>query len=207
MQKAIKIPTEEKVLNAALKEFAQHGFDGARVDRIARIAKVNKAMIYYHYKGKEALYERVLTDAVKGIYQRISSILDEKDDAHEQIYKVVSGYVDYLQTFDLDFFRVMLREISSGGKYFRKIALPNLIGPLLPRIVRMLGSAIKEKQIREINPYYTFLHIVGGIVFFNSLRISLEGTELFSLLYHEGYSDEFKQNLVGILKYGIEMKR
>ncbi len=36
-----------------MTEFADNGFHGARIDSIARKAKVNKAMIYYHFKGKE----------------------------------------------------------------------------------------------------------------------------------------------------------
>lgn len=35
--------------------FAEKGFDGARVDKLAEMAKVNKALIYYYFKSKEAI--------------------------------------------------------------------------------------------------------------------------------------------------------
>jgi TetR/AcrR family transcriptional regulator len=204
--KPAKIPTGEKVLKAALKEFALHGFDGARVDRIAKIAKVNKAMIYYHFKGKEALYEKVLTDAVTGIYTRISSILEEKQDPRDRIYHLVSNYIDYIYSIDLDFIRVMLREISTGGRYFRRVVFPSLIGPLLPQVLAVFNDAIKEGKIRRVDPRYTFFQLLGSIIFFNAMRIAMEGTELQPVLFHEGYLEEFKENLMGVLKYGIEPK-
>ena len=50
--------TRARVAAAAAAEFAAHGFAAARVDRIARRARVNKAMIYYHFASKRALYTR-----------------------------------------------------------------------------------------------------------------------------------------------------
>jgi len=45
-----------RVFAAAAEEFALRGFDGAKVDRIAERAGVNKAMLYYHFTDKAALY-------------------------------------------------------------------------------------------------------------------------------------------------------
>jgi AcrR family transcriptional regulator len=52
--------TRERILAAALKEFAEHGFAGARVDRIARRAVANKRMLYHYFGDKNALFRAVL---------------------------------------------------------------------------------------------------------------------------------------------------
>jgi TetR/AcrR family transcriptional regulator len=52
--------TRERILSAALKEFATHGFAGARVDAIARRAAVNKRMLYHYFGNKEHLFREVL---------------------------------------------------------------------------------------------------------------------------------------------------
>lgn len=57
------LDTRDSVLNAALREFAARGLGGARVDRIAHSAGVNKQALYYHYGNKEALYQAALTHA------------------------------------------------------------------------------------------------------------------------------------------------
>ncbi len=52
--------TRERILAAALQEFAAHGFAGARVDAIARSAAINKRMLYHYFGDKEALFRAVL---------------------------------------------------------------------------------------------------------------------------------------------------
>ena len=48
------------ILQAAIREFAREGVSGARTDAIARAAKVNKALLYYYFRDKEALYAAVV---------------------------------------------------------------------------------------------------------------------------------------------------
>jgi AcrR family transcriptional regulator len=52
--------TRERILSAALEEFAANGFAGARVDAIARSAAVNKRMLYHYFGNKEHLFRKVL---------------------------------------------------------------------------------------------------------------------------------------------------
>ena len=50
----------ERILAAALEEFARFGLGGARVDRIAARAGANKRMLYYYFGNKEAMFLAVL---------------------------------------------------------------------------------------------------------------------------------------------------
>jgi TetR/AcrR family transcriptional regulator len=52
--------TRERIIAAALKEFAARGFAGARVDRIALRARVNKRMLYHYFGNKEDLFRAIL---------------------------------------------------------------------------------------------------------------------------------------------------
>ena len=49
--------TRTRILAAALSEFAANGFAGARTQRIASAADVNKALLYYYFESKEKLYQ------------------------------------------------------------------------------------------------------------------------------------------------------
>ncbi len=51
--------SQKKIMEVAVKIFARKGFDGARVDEIAREAKVNKALIYYYFKSKSLILEEI----------------------------------------------------------------------------------------------------------------------------------------------------
>jgi TetR/AcrR family transcriptional regulator len=48
--------TRERILDAAVVEFGEHGFAGARISAIARRAGVNEQLISYYFDGKEGLY-------------------------------------------------------------------------------------------------------------------------------------------------------
>jgi len=52
--------SRERLLDAALEEFAQHGYAGARVGAIARRAGLNKQLISHHFGGKRGLYHSVM---------------------------------------------------------------------------------------------------------------------------------------------------
>ncbi len=71
--------TREKILHAALHEFSVHGLAGARVEEIAKAAGVNKAMIYYHFPGKEALFNELFQAEMELLRQEITSVLQERD--------------------------------------------------------------------------------------------------------------------------------
>jgi AcrR family transcriptional regulator len=63
--------TRRRVLDAATIEFAAHGIAGARVDRIAAAADVNKAQMYAYYKSKDGLFDAVFTEHLDQILDAI----------------------------------------------------------------------------------------------------------------------------------------
>ncbi|ESQ83315.1 hypothetical protein AEAC466_13785 [Asticcacaulis sp. AC466] len=48
------------ILNAALDEFSRHGFEGARMEDVARNARVSKGTVYLYYPTKQALFEALV---------------------------------------------------------------------------------------------------------------------------------------------------
>mgnify|MGYP000861794967 CR=1 FL=1 len=71
--------TREAILRAAIDEFADRGFAGARTENIAKAAEVNKAMLHYYYHDKETLYNAVL--------ESLYGSLDESEDLIERLTK------------------------------------------------------------------------------------------------------------------------
>jgi TetR/AcrR family transcriptional regulator len=199
--------TEQRIVNAALREFSRHGYEGARIDQIAKRAGINKAMIYYHFKGKEKLYVRILTDTFKDIYSNIEGTISDDWDTLENFYSFLEQYIAYIDSIDQDFIRIMLSEISKGGAYFRKIALPNLIVPVIRKLKGFFQKGKKNNLIKDLNPYYTIFQIVGSILFINMLKIALRGTGLEGDVFHGNFREEFKDNLLTIIKSGIEKER
>jgi AcrR family transcriptional regulator len=57
------------ILTAALEEFSRHGFEGARMEDVARAAKVSKGTVYLYYPTKQALFEALV---MRDIAPRVS---------------------------------------------------------------------------------------------------------------------------------------
>lgn len=72
-----KEETKRKLLVAATREFAEHGIAGARVDRIAKNAGANKAMIYAYFCSKEGLFEEVLKLQIAAAIEEIPITPDD----------------------------------------------------------------------------------------------------------------------------------
>src|SRR5512142_1005488 len=53
----------EAILNAAEEVFAEHGFDGARIDMIAQVSGYNKSLIFQYFDDKLGLYSAVIRRA------------------------------------------------------------------------------------------------------------------------------------------------
>lgn len=59
--------SQQGILAAARDEFAEYGLGGARMERIAERAALNKRLIYYYFEDKEKLFQAVLESAYAGI--------------------------------------------------------------------------------------------------------------------------------------------
>lgn len=63
-----------RILAAARTEFARRGFDGARVDQIARRAGVNKQLIFYYYHSKRGLFQAVLSQGARDLESALAQV-------------------------------------------------------------------------------------------------------------------------------------
>jgi TetR/AcrR family transcriptional regulator len=69
-QKRDRKATYNSLLSAAVSEFAENGYAGARVDRIAGQAGVNKQLVYHYFGNKDDLYRTALETIYKDIRSR-----------------------------------------------------------------------------------------------------------------------------------------
>jgi len=58
----------ERILRAATEEFAEHGFAGARINRIAEAAGANKQLIYHYFQSKDGIYAAVLAEMLTSMH-------------------------------------------------------------------------------------------------------------------------------------------
>ncbi len=88
--------TRKAILAAALKEFAQAGFAGARIEKIVKAAKCNIRMLYHYFGDKKGLYMAVLESAYMDLRAREAELKIDFE-------KPLDGFLE-LQRFTFDYF-------------------------------------------------------------------------------------------------------
>ncbi len=92
--------TQERILAAALNEFATHGFAGARVDRIARRAAINKRMLYHYFGHKEGLFSEVLRRKMAERSRWFAAAPDDPAESLPYWFELASGDLDWIRLLE-----------------------------------------------------------------------------------------------------------
>ncbi len=118
----------EAILDAAEAVFAEHGFDGARIDAIAAAAGYNKSLIFQYYGDKLRLYDAVIRRAdhrTRGIQERAVGLLGEDGSFNpanfERAFRSLMGeFWDFLVA-NPRFLRIMMWEMAESWSTYSRI--------------------------------------------------------------------------------------
>ena len=157
------LATRDAVFHAAAALFSAHGFDGVSVDAIAARARVNKAMIYYHFDDKLALYREVVRDMLRATGARIQAIADTNEPADEKVKAFIAGLVDLAGQRPW-FPTLMMREIAEGAP---RLDIETL--GLMRHVFVTFGGLLAEGQaagiFRPVNPVLAYMSTLGPLMF------------------------------------------
>src|SRR5580704_53018 len=148
--------TKAAIVAAALEEFAQLGLAGARIDEIARAAKVNKALLYYYFQSKEHLYEGVIEQMFVTMTDALRGALGTADGPREKLlafldanFKVLAAQPAYARMLEqeLDIVKIFLRDLApeTAPRLFRRIS------PLLAEFRAVLEEGVRGEVFRPID--------------------------------------------------------
>ena len=155
------------IQKAAEAEFAEHGIAGARTDAIARAAHVNKALLYYYFKDKDALYEAVLDHVFSGLRARVMPVLESALPPRQKLLEYLGTYFDYIAE-NPRFPRVVQSEwIRSGAGTLRmQRVAKEYFRPIFEKLVRLLSQGTAAGEFRPVNPMDFLPSMAAVIVFY-----------------------------------------
>lgn len=114
-----------RIITAAQEEFARRGFDGARVDQIARRAGVNKQLLFYYYHSKRGLFQAVLAQAAGQLERALGDLALPTGRPLERIRGMLVVLFDFLARQP-----ELVTLLSQGGR--------TDVGPFAPAIKRLV---------------------------------------------------------------------
>ena len=158
------------IFRAAAVEFAERGYDAAGVDRIADRARVNKAMIYYHYGSKLGLYVEVLRDMLRAVGLRVRAIADGPGSAGAKLDAWVLTIVEEAAARPW-FPPIMLREVASGAPHVDPATIA-MMDAVYAAVRDIIVQGQREGVFDDVDPLLTHLTVMPPIlIFFARQRI------------------------------------
>lgn len=154
----------ERILAAAASEFAARGYAGARVDRIARRARVNKAMLYYHFGSKQALYRTLLRATFTQAARALHAVADSGAPPAAMMDDAI-GALAALAREQTYFASVMLREIAEGGAHLDRETLAAL-SSVPVAFSAILAHGVSGGVFRSVHPVAAYFTMMAPLILF-----------------------------------------
>lgn len=174
---AVSAETQAKILEAALREFAEEGYAGARTDHIARAAKVNIALLFYHFKSKDRLYGAVLEKIFADWNAAVMKHLGGSGSPGKKLLDFVSAYFDFVAAAPVRPRLVqqeMMRRGRSGSRHIRTLA-QKYIQPVHRRMRKVIQQGIRAGELQRLDAEHAAYSITAVInsYFANSPLITI----------------------------------
>lgn len=160
---------KEKILESSLREFAEKGFDGARVDRIAANAEVNKALIYYHFKNKKELYVYTIND----LFSKAMPVALEMSglSTREKMFEVIEQFIQFLYENPL-FVQIMDHSVHQNKDIFKEIHEQNVV---FEAVLSLYEEGLRKGECRQVeHPIDFVVSLLGASYFYFSHRNAVQ---------------------------------
>lgn len=160
--------TRARILDAALAEFAAYGLAGARTERIAETAGVNKALLYYYFEGKEKLYLASIEMIAGKIRDTSLAVFLGEGTPGERIVRAALNHFDRIlaqQEFQSLMQQEMIR-LHQGESGVMEILVKKVFEPVLIMYRAMVREGITSGELIDADWLQIQLASLGANVFY-----------------------------------------
>jgi TetR/AcrR family transcriptional regulator len=160
--------TRARILDAAVCEFSQNGLAGARTEQIAEAAGVNKALLYYYFKSKDALYAAALESIAEGVRASSLAVLDAPGSAGERFLRSALDHFDRIYTnwrFQSMIQQEMVR-LHRGEEHALTPLVETVFKPLTARLQEVLSEGVASGELIAVDPSQIRYSALGANVFY-----------------------------------------
>jgi AcrR family transcriptional regulator len=181
------------IVRAAAIEFSERGYDAAGTDRIAARARVNKAMLYYHFGSKRDLYLEVVRDMVRTVGGRARAIADGPGTAETKLDAWIAAIVEEAAARPW-FAAIMLRELAAGAPHF-DVNTFQLMNDVFIAVRDIIAQGQRDGVFRQVDPLLTHLTIMPPILIFFVRQRVIATARLTKDLAEPRRVDEFARHM------------
>jgi TetR/AcrR family transcriptional regulator len=153
-----------RILEAATAEFAARGYDGARIEAIARRARVNKALLYYYFPSKGELYRRLVLEHLKAAASTLESAAAGDGTPGEALERMILALFDVLSARP-EISDFVMREVLNGWGHLEDADFAIVYRAAQP-IAGAVAQGIERGEFRPVPPLFVHLLVMASLNFF-----------------------------------------
>lgn len=138
-------PTEELILDAAMKVFTKKGFAAARTEEIAKEAGINRALLHYYYRDKQTMFNLIFETRFKEFFKGLFVIFEADNiSLFEKIRRMVEHEINTL-TKHPDLARFIITEIAQQPELLIEYGKKLGVNP------RLFIEGFEKQVSKEVN--------------------------------------------------------
>jgi len=201
MSDNIKQETEpkERILDTAIRLFAQKGYSGTGVREIAREADVNVAMINYYFGSKGNILKCIIND----FFDAYKVVLDEvmgEDKPLDALVPHILGKIIGLFRENPDRMRVVFTEVPFDLPEIADVKAQNL-GRMLPAVFGKIIPELEKLGVTEFRPEIVGPSLIGGVLFHFLMKPVLG--KVLDVKFDDAFYEEYPEYLSQVFLYGV----
>ena len=165
--------TRRRILQAAIRLFARHGFHAVSVDQIVGQARVNKRMVYHYFGSKDALFEAALSEVYKRIEEIEFHAVERGRSPREKLSRLLESYFEFLDD-EPEFTRLLQWENLEKGRHLTKENHLLTKNPFLARFRAIVQDGVAAGEFRsDLDVTHLMIHFIGLCFIYHSNQFSL----------------------------------
>lgn len=193
--------TRNGILRAAEHIFAERGLAGARIDAIAAAAGVNKALIYYYFKSKDALYLAVVEEHLKEFSRQALKLLASDESVRDKVLGYVSLHFDFVAA-RTDYPRLFQRFMMSGDRPFMRVR-QKYFSPVARKFQQVIEQGIRSGELCASDSTHTAISLVALTVFYFSAAPVLKASGIIDDPYRKSQLDRRKSEVLNFARRAL----
>lgn len=160
-------PTEELILDAAMKVFTRKGFAAARMEEIAKEAGINRALLHYYHRDKQTMFNRIFESRFKEFFKGLFVIFESDNiSLFEKIKRMVDHEISTLIKHP-DLARFIITEIAQSPdllfEYGKKLGVnPRMF---IEAFEKQVAKEVSEGVIKPIQGRQLLINIMSLCIY------------------------------------------
>ena len=156
--------TRGRLLRAAGGLFAERGYAGTTLDAIEEQAGAHRALVRYHFGGKQGLYSAVLREAIEVGAELLEPVSRHPGSADERLGAFIDALGLLLERRP-HFAPIIVREWMSGGAHMEQEVMTSFLR-FFQTDREILEQGRESGEFADFDPHAAHLALIGSIVFF-----------------------------------------